>query len=88
MPTAHCGLTNQLTVWMAIAFGLISIEVVIYAANGFRCPLRIWAENLTPPGQAVQDIYLPPSLSARVVAISTPLLGIACLLLLARWLTR
>lgn len=84
----YCGLTNQLTVWTAITFGLISIEVVIYAAHGFRCPLRTWAEALTPAGQAVQDIYLPPWLSARVVAISTPLLGVACLLLLGRLLTR
>jgi hypothetical protein len=82
----YCGLTNQLTIWTAIAFGLISIEVVIYAANGFRCPLRTWAENLTPAGQTIQDIYLPPWLSARVVAISTPLLGVACLLLLGRLL--
>ena len=84
----YCGLANQLTVWTAIAFALITIEVVIYAANGFRCPLRTWAESLTPTGQAVQDIYLPPWLSAHVVAISTPLLGIACLLLLGRLLTR
>ena len=84
----YCGMANQLTLWTAITFGLISIEVVIYAANGFRCPLRTWAERLTPAGQAVRDIYLPPWLSARVVAISTPLLGVACLLLLVRLLSR
>jgi uncharacterized membrane protein YagU involved in acid resistance len=44
----YCGLTNQLTLWTAVAFGLISIEVVIYAVNGFRSPLRTWAENLNP----------------------------------------
>ncbi|WP_035991403.1 hypothetical protein [Leptolyngbya sp. KIOST-1] len=82
----YCGLANQLTLWTAIAFALITIEVVIYAGNGFRCPLRTWAETLTPPGQTIQDIYLPPWLSARVVAISTPLLGVACLLLLVRLL--
>jgi hypothetical protein len=84
----YSGLTNQLTVWTAIAFGLISIEVVIYAGNGFRCPLRTWAEDLTPAGQVVQDIYLLPWLSACVVAISTPLLGVACLLLLVRLLSK
>ncbi|MBE9111343.1 hypothetical protein IQ273_18210 [Nodosilinea sp. LEGE 07298] len=84
----YCGLTNRLTIWTAIAFGLISIEVVIYATNSFRCPLRTWAEDLTPAGQTIQDIYLPPWLSARVVAISTPLLGVACLLLLGRLLAR
>ncbi|TVQ11407.1 MAG: hypothetical protein EA368_05560 [Leptolyngbya sp. DLM2.Bin27] len=84
----YCGLSNQLTRWTAIAFGVTAIEVLVYAANGFRCPLRTWAENLTPAGQIVRDIYLPPGLSAHVVSISTPLLGIACLLLLGRLLTR
>ena len=82
----YCGITNQLSPWTAIAFGLISIEVAIYAGNGFRCPLRTWAENLTPEGQVVRDIFLPSWLAARVVAISTPLLGVACLLLLVRLL--
>lgn len=82
----YCGLANHLTRWTAIAFGIISLEVVIYVAHGWRCPLRTWAETLTPPGQRVQDIYLPTWLSARVVAISTPLLGVACLLLLGRLL--
>lgn len=82
----YCGLANQLTRWTAIALTLISLEVVIYAAHGFRCPLRTWAEHLTPPGQVVRDIYLPAWLAARVVAISTPLLAVACLLLLARWI--
>jgi hypothetical protein len=82
----YCGLANQITPWTGIAFGLIAIEVLIYVSNGFRCPLRTWAENLTPEGQVVRDIYLPPWLAARVVSISTPLLGVACLLLLGRLL--
>ncbi|HIK45802.1 MAG TPA: hypothetical protein IGR64_13100 [Leptolyngbyaceae cyanobacterium M65_K2018_010] len=80
----YCGLTNQLSLWTALAFGLVSVEVVIYAGNRFRCPLRTLAEQLTPEGQPVSDIYLPPWLAARVVAISTPLLAIACMILLYR----
>lgn len=82
----YCGLANHLTRWTAFAFGLISVEVLIYAGYGFRCPLRTLAEDLTPAGQPVTDIYLPPWLSARVVAISTPLLIVACVLLLIRLL--
>lgn len=80
----YCGIANDLTPWTALAFGLISIEVFIYAGNGFRCPLRTLAETLTSAGQPVIDIFLPVWLSARVVAISTPLLAIACVLLLVR----
>ncbi len=82
----YSGITNQLTQWTALAFGVISIEVIIYVGNRFRCPLRTLAENLTPDGQPVSDIYLPPWLSARVVVMSTPLLAIACILLLLRLL--
>ncbi len=77
----YCGIANRLTPWTALAFGIIAIEVIVYAGHGFRCPLRTLAENLTPTGQRVSDIYLPPWLAARVVAISTPLLAIACALL-------
>lgn len=84
----YCGIANHLTRWTALAFGVVTIEVAIYTSHGFRCPLRTWAEHLTPSGELVQDIYLPPWLSARVVAISTPLLGLACLLLLGRLLWR
>ncbi|MDA0269300.1 MAG: hypothetical protein O3A14_20675 [Cyanobacteria bacterium] len=83
----YCGVVNQLSGWTAIAFVTIGIEVVIYACNGMKCPLRTWAERLTPTGQPVVDIYLPPWLSSRVVAISTPLLGLACGLLVLRLLT-
>ena len=84
----YCGVFNHVSRWTALAFVLISIEVIIYASNGFRCPLRTFAERLTPAGSPVVDIFLPPWLSARVVAISTPLLAIACLLLLVRLLTQ
>ncbi len=81
-------MVNHLTHWTAIAFAIVSLEVVIYMGNGWRCPLRTLAEDLTPEGQTVRDIYLPPALAARVVGVSTPLLAIACLLLLARLLFR
>jgi hypothetical protein len=74
-------------VWTAIAFVTIESEVVIYASNGMQCPLRTWAKRFTPTGQPVVDIYLPLWLSSRVVATSTPLLGVACCLLVLRLLT-
>jgi len=84
----YCGLANHLSQWTALAFVVISIEVIIYAGNGFKCPLNTLATRLTPAGQPVIDIYLPSWLSSRVVAISTPLLGISCVLLLIRLILR
>lgn len=83
----YCGMVDQLSMWTAIAFATIAIEVVVYIGNGRKCPLRTWAERLTPTGQPVVDIYLPLWLSSRVVAISTPLLGVACGLILLRLMT-
>lgn len=83
----YCGVTDRLSRWTALAFAIVMVEVAIYIGNGFRCPLRTLAEQLTPSGEAIVDIYLPPWLARRVVKISTPLLLVACLLLLWRLLT-
>jgi len=84
----YSGIVNAITRWTTIAFILISIEVIIYISNGFKCPLNILAARLSPPGKPVSDIYLPAWLSRQVINISTPLLAIACLLLLVRLLMR
>jgi hypothetical protein len=82
----YSGITGQLSKWTTIAFVVISIEVVIYVGNGFRCPLTKMAERLTPAGHPVFDILLPRWMADRIVVVSTPLLGMACLLLLWRLL--
>lgn len=84
----YCGLVNQLSHWTALAFVLISVEVTVYIGHGFKCPLNTLAARLTPVDRQVNDIYLPTWLSSRVIAISTPLLAIACCLLLIRLLMR
>jgi len=84
----YSGVVNTITRWTAIAFILISIEVIIYISNGFKCPLNTLAAQLTPSGKPVSDIYLPTWLSRQVINISTPLLAIACLILLIRLLLR
>jgi hypothetical protein len=57
----------------AIALG----ECVVYAANGFRCPLTDLAEKLGSEHGAVTDIFLPKWLAANVARIYTPLLVLA-----------
>jgi hypothetical protein len=83
-----CGITGQLSQWTAISFIVVFAEVLIYAGNRFRCPLTKIAERLTPPGQPVVDIYLPRWISDRIVMVSTPLLVLACLLILLQLLFR
>ncbi len=77
----YCGLTGNITRWTALAFALVMVEVFVYVGNGLRCPLKIIADGLTPAGQPMSDIYLPRWIADRVVAVSTPTLVIACLLI-------
>jgi hypothetical protein len=59
----------------AIATG----ESVIYAANGFRCPLTPLAERLGAERGSVTDIFLPRWLASNVANVYVPLfaLGLA-----------
>jgi hypothetical protein len=56
----------------AIALG----ETLIYAANGFRCPLTGLAEQLGAEHGQVTDIFLPKWLADNIVNIYTPLLAL------------
>jgi hypothetical protein len=80
----YCGLTGQISRWTGYAFALVMVEVLIYVGNGFLCPLKVWADNLTPEGQPMTDIYLPRWIADRVVVVSTPILVVACLLIAVR----
>jgi hypothetical protein len=68
---------------LAIATG----EVIVYAGNGFRCPLTSLAEELGAERGSVTDIFLPSWLASNVANIYTPLL-VAALGLHARNLSR
>jgi hypothetical protein len=61
---------RQASVAAAVAIG----ESVVYAANGFRCPLTGLAERLGSDHGAVTDIFLPKWLAANIARIYTPLL--------------
>lgn len=82
----YCGLTGQISRWTSYAFALVMVEVLIYAGNGFLCPLKVWADNLTPEGEPMSDIYLPRWIADRIVVVSTPMLVVACLLIAVRLL--
>ena len=67
---------RQAGIAAAIAVG----ESVIYAGNGFRCPLTSLAENLGAEHGQVTDIFLPKWLASNVARIYTPLLATALVL--------
>jgi hypothetical protein len=62
-----------------IAAGVVAAESLIFAGNGFRCPLTQVAERLGAERGSVTDIYLPRWLARNLPAIQghpLPLLGV------------
>ena len=67
-------MTNKLLALVAERSGLV------FAANGFRCPLTEVAESLGAERGSVTDIYLPAWLARNLPAIHVPLIAAAALL--------
>jgi hypothetical protein len=72
----------------AAAAGIAIGETLIYAGNGFRCPLTTLAENLGSEHGAVTDIFLPKWLASNIAKIYGPLLAFALVLHLRNLLRR
>lgn len=64
----------------AIAAAVVGGESLIFAANGFRCPLTDVAESLGAEDGSVTDIYLPRWLARNLPAIHVPLILLAVFL--------
>jgi hypothetical protein len=60
-----------------IAAGVVAAESLIFAANGFRCPLTQIGERLGAERGSVTDIYLPRWFARSLPAIHVPLIGLA-----------
>ena len=60
----------------AVAAGIATGEVIIYAGNGFRCPLRTLAEDLGEETGSVTDIFLPNWLASNIANIYTPMFAL------------
>ncbi len=64
----------------AIAAAVVTGEILIFAANGFRCPLSDVAEQMGAEKGSVTDIYLPAWFARNLPAIHAPLLAAAAYL--------
>jgi hypothetical protein len=76
----YAGLANRTDRRAAIAAGVIAAESLVFAANGFRCPLTDVAESLGAEHGSVTDIYLPAGFARNLPAIHVPLLALALFL--------
>jgi hypothetical protein len=76
----YAGLKRRPDRRAAVAAAVVAGESVIFAANGFRCPLTDLAEQLGAERGSVTDIYLPRWFAHNLPAIHVPLLLLAVLL--------
>lgn len=75
--TGFAGRSDRRT---AIAAGVVAGETLVFAANGFRCPLTTVAENLGAESGSVTDLYLPAWIADNLPAIHVPLIVLAVFL--------
>ena len=64
----------------ALAGAVVAGESLIFAANGFRCPLTQLAEKIGAADGSVTDIWLPRWFAHNLPAIHVPLLAVAAYL--------
>jgi hypothetical protein len=70
----YAGLRGRAGRSVGIAGGVVAGEVLVFAGNGFRCPLTVVAERYGAQDGSVTDIYLPKWFAHNMPAIHTPLL--------------
>ena len=80
-------LFDRITMLTWIAMGAFVIEGLILIANGLKCPLTTYAEELGSIHGQVTDIFLPKWFAERVFQIYGSLFALALLVLAFRLLT-
>ena len=64
----------------AVAAAVVGGETLVFAGNGFRCPLTQLAQRLGATQAGVTDIWLPKWFAHNLPAIHAPLLVLAAYL--------
>lgn len=81
----YVGITGRLLPTLWILLPLLSVEIVVFAASGLKCPLTAVVDRFAGAGAHVADTYLPETLTRHTLVIFGPILPIAFMLLAARW---
>jgi hypothetical protein len=70
----YAGFAGRTDKRVGIAGAIVVGESLVFAANGFRCPLTELAERYGAEHGSVTDIYLPKLFAHNIPAIHTPAL--------------
>lgn len=80
------GVTGRSGFWLWVALLLLVAESIVFAGNGFRCPLTSIARRYGARTGHVFDTFLPEWVTKRTFAVFGSLWGLGLLLLVFRWL--
>lgn len=81
------GVTGAKGVWLQIAQALVAGEAVIFVSSGMRCPLTAVAERYGASRDgAIFDTFLPDSITRHTLAVFGPIILVAAVLLVLRWM--
>jgi hypothetical protein len=83
----YSALSGDISTVTWIAFALCLVEGVVLMLNGWRCPLRIYAENIGAVSGQITDIFLPKWFADRIFLICGTMFGVSTVLLLLRLFT-
>lgn len=81
----YAGVSGARGAWLWTALGLLSIEIVVFVGNGFRCPLTAVAIRYGAKIGGPYDTFLPERFTRYTFLIFGPLITLSLLLLIARW---
>jgi hypothetical protein len=76
----YTGIRGQTDRKTGTAAAVVAVETLIFAANGFHCPLTAVAKDLGDETGSVTDIYLPHWFARNLPGIHVPLLIAAVVL--------
>jgi hypothetical protein len=76
----YAGFTKRTDRSVVVATTVVGGECLIFAANGFHCPLTKLAESYGADNGSVTDIYLPGWFAHYLPVIHIPLLILAAFL--------
>lgn len=80
----YAGVTGAHGRWLWMAAGLVTIEILLFAASGMRCPLTAIAVRNGATRQGVADTFLPERVTRHTLQFFGPLIVVAFALIVGR----
>ncbi|WP_165185462.1 hypothetical protein [Caulobacter soli] len=81
----YAGLTGAHGPWLWIASGLVAVESVVFATNGFRCPLTAIAIRYGATKEGAFDTFFPERITRYTFRVFGPIILLGFALLAVRW---